>query len=346
MKVKTTLLLPLLFCTAAIITSFSCDHKERAWGTTNWIITVADSTDWLEIEGTVRATFEKEIYTPQLESLLEINKIAPSELDVFDRYHNLLIIGTLESGSGISELFESRLSPESYALVESDSLYLFKSVDPFYQPQLLVMIVAKDLGTLKRRLEENKVFLFNLMDEHVRTVIAEQLYYNYEKKDVEKDLLEKYGWMVRVPHEFSVVEENEAEAYIWMRRVNPERWLLVHWEETNDPALLTEEYCLKTRSWIGESVYDNELLKDGFAQFERVDFNGRYTLLMRGLWETDTQGGPFALYSFYDEDSGRIYSIDIACYAAGKEKMPYMRQLEVIARTFATENEMEEIKNK
>ena len=47
-------------------------------------------------------------------------------------------------------------------------------------------------------------------------------------------------------------------------------------------------------------------------------------------------GGPFKNYTFYDPLSRRIYMIDISVYAPERDKMPSLRQLNLIARTFRT----------
>lgn len=337
MKNRSLLLTVTILC--AVMMSH-CDRKDRAWGTTNRIITVADSLDWIDLESTVRSTLAKEIFTPQTEELLELKKINFSELGTFDRYHNILILGTLRSGSGMKELFEARLSARDRSLVESDSLYLFKSIDPWYTPQLLVMMVARDIDTLKRRIRDNSVFLYSLFEDNVNQVISNQLYYRYEQKDIERQLLDKYGWTIRVPHEYFIAEEREQDNAVWFRRLSPERWLLVRWLESDDPSLLSEEWCLEQRRWIGEQVYSDDKIVEGYTTFNRIDFNGRYAFEVRGLWETEDEGGPFTMYAFYDESSSRIYVIDIACFSPGKEKMPFIRQLQVMAGTFRTKAEL------
>jgi hypothetical protein len=51
-------------------------------------------------------------------------------------------------------------------------------------------------------------------------------------------------------------------------------------------------------------------------------------------------GGPFVTYSFYDQDSGRIYIIDGMVFAPGFDKREFLRHMEAIAYTFRTQNDV------
>jgi hypothetical protein len=69
-----------------------------------------------------------------------------------------------------------------------------------------------------------------------------------------------------------------------------------------------------------------------------VAFAGRRALKISGIWENRTLlvGGPFRTYCFYDQDTGRRYMVDAAVYAAGTEKEPYLRQVDLIIGSFST----------
>ena len=47
-------------------------------------------------------------------------------------------------------------------------------------------------------------------------------------------------------------------------------------------------------------------------------------------------GGPFINYTFHDPLSRRVYMIDVAVFAPARDKVPYLRRLDVIAHTFYT----------
>ena len=87
---------------------------------------------------------------------------------------------------------------------------------------------------------------------------------------------------------------------------------------------------------------------------ENIDFMGRFAYETRGLWhmigrDEDRNmveygmGGPFLNYTFYDEDTGRLYMIDGMVFAPGYDKREFLRQMEVIAYTFRTRTDVASI---
>jgi hypothetical protein len=49
-------------------------------------------------------------------------------------------------------------------------------------------------------------------------------------------------------------------------------------------------------------------------------------------------GGPFFTIAFKDESRRRVYFLDGSVFAPGREKFPFLQQLEVMARTFSPVN--------
>ncbi|MDZ7393509.1 MAG: DUF4837 family protein [candidate division KSB1 bacterium] len=314
-----------------------CGTKKPGYGSEDLLIVLADSTEWLAVEGTVRAALERTVYTPQPESYLRVRWVSPENWGTFRRYHTFLVVGTLSGSPVMQSLFGRMLSPNDLRRVEQDSSFLFKKENPWALDQLLLVVVANDTSTLSKRISENADRLHSLVMEHVRKVMTKQMFGKHEQKAVEEELMRKYGWAVRVQHDYHLLEK-ASDRIVWLRRIPPERWFLVHWEDSDDPSVLTPGWCLKKRKWIGESFYTGERIVEGYTTWQWVDFNGRRAIEMWGLWDDSVKvvGGPFHLYGFYDEPTGRLFVIDMACFAPGERKMPFMRQMDVMARTFHT----------
>jgi hypothetical protein len=178
------------------------------------------------------------------------------------------------------------------------------------------------------------------------------MYSIYEQKDLEKKLLEKYGWTVRVQHDYSIYKEFPQENFVMLRRAWPERWLFVCWQRLDDPSRITLDWAVAWRNSIGARFYENdrvvkpETAARGFKtppdlSAREVEFTGRRALEVQGLWENEVKvaGGPFKAWAFYDEYTQQAFLIDIAVFAPGREKVPLMRQLEIMARTFRTQHD-------
>ena len=62
-----------------------------------------------------------------------------------------------------------------------------------------------------------------------------------------------------------------------------------------------------------------------------------------GVKRQSGMGGPFLTYTFYDQESGRVYMIDGMVFAPGYEKREFLRQVEVIAHTFKSGEEVNHV---
>jgi hypothetical protein len=50
-------------------------------------------------------------------------------------------------------------------------------------------------------------------------------------------------------------------------------------------------------------------------------------------------GGPFLAYAFYDQASDRLYLLHGSVFAPGFDKLDFLRQMEVMGRTFRTKSD-------
>ncbi len=319
----------------------SCEFKREAIGSQNKIIVIADSTLWLEIEEQVRGALEQELYTPQPEPIFTVTHRLPESLNKLTRFPNLLILGTLQAEGRMGDIMNRVLSEESVERVKQDSAFLFSKRDAWAKNQMLAVAVAPDLQTLKERWQTNGDKVFDVFDEFTRSVVFTSIFQQFEQKDLERKLMREHGWTMRMQHDYFLAVDSSEINLVWLRRFNPQRWISVHWQPTDDPSLLSKEWMLEQRQWIGEEIYQGDYVyEDSLIQVREkiVDFNGRYAIRLDGVWQNEefVMGGPFRSYGFYNEGDSRLYFIDLAVFAPGERKYQYIRQLDAIASTFRT----------
>lgn len=326
---------------------FNCHLKRSTLGSQNKIIVIADSTEWLQIENQVTAILERTVYTPQPEPIFTLLHKQPQGLKKVVRFPNILLLATLESEGMMKNLVDQLLTPESRIKVEQDSAFLFNREDAWAIGQLLVVGIAKDNVTLKKRLDQDKDVLFNIFDSNTAKQTNRALFIQHEQEEISETLMAEHGWSVRVQHDYYVAVDSSDIRFVWLRRFNPQRWLAVYWESVEDPSVLSKEWILEKRNDFVEKFYDGDYVyQDSLIQVleKIVDFNGRYAIRLDGVWQNDKHimGGPFRTFGFYNQSDGRMYLIDLAVYAPGERKYPYIRQLEGIAASFKTKESINE----
>ena len=319
-----------------------CERKLTGWGEDCEIRVLADSTLWMDTEPILRKIFEKPILTPQEETIFSI---IHGDITNFKRYKNLIFLSTLDCDDKIAELVKANLSEEAKQKVKEGN-YVFLKKEKWASNQLIMFLVSTNIETLTEKIIANKNYLFNLFDEYWTESQKIQMFRRYEQKDIERQLIEKYGWMVKVQHDYKIFVEEPDSNFVMLRRMLPERWLFVHWIETDEPSVITKRWCIDLRNKIGVNFYNGDQVEEKYVQPDSaiVDFLGRRALKITGLWRNDEKeaGGPFRTYCFYDEHSGRIYMLDFAIFSPRlkKSKRQYLRQAEIILHTFKTDDEI------
>jgi len=319
-----------------ILKILGCGQPDSRYGTENRIVVIADDADWAVVEKAAKEVFEKEYFTPQPEMVFTLHKIKPEELNSFTKWRNICLITTLQTKGKVSEIINANLSEHDRNRVEKDSSFVFQSKDPWAKDQILLIVIAKDQQTLLSRLQEKSEVLFNLFDMHASELAAKTIDADFESKELADKLQQEYGWTLNIQRDFFEAVNSAEDHFVWLRRLGPQRWMFVHWDEIEDPSVLSEEWVTETRNRFAEKYYRGDVIVDSLTKKQEVDFIGKYAIRLDGHWTNDSLhvGGAFRNYSFYDEESSRIYLIDLAVLAPGERKLPYIRQLDAMAHTF------------
>lgn len=323
------LLIPLLF--------LACGHLPEGIGSNHEIMVLIDEDQWPRFQSILREVFEKKVFTAQEENVFTIRRGRPEEFDFYKKWKNLILLATFDRPGPTAELMEQFLSPEAREKIARREAYLFTRQNVWARDQEVFFLAAETEGELAQRLQENSAQLFELMENALNIKITRLIYQRGRQQELERRLYQDYGWTLKLPEGYTVIREMSTERFVWLRRQQPQRWIFVHWEESPD-VTFTPESCAQWRDWVGERYYDGDQIVQEYALSQEVEFAGRRALQIAGIWENKELlvGGPFRTYCFYDQSTGRRYMVDAAVYAAGTEKEPYLRQVDLIVQTFST----------
>jgi hypothetical protein len=319
-----------------------CLPKSEAVGSNHEVVVIVSAPTWEKAEGVVRAIFERKLYTPQEEIVFTLRVVEPEDFDFYKNFRNVLILAPLDVQDTGGELVETLISGQAKAQILSGQAYMFLKEDVWRRGQTIMVLSGPDEESLMDHLLQNAEEIYQVQESALNEKVKAWLYEKAEQKKLGEKLYRTYGWSIRVPQEYDLDQERPAERFLFLRRTVPDRWLFVYWEDAEGPQTLTEEWCLTTRAHIGTTFYSGDSVVEEFTQIERVMFLDREALCMKGLWQNRTAeagyaaGGPFRSYCFYDAKTKRLYMVDIAVFAPGMNKEPYLRQLDIIAHTFRT----------
>lgn len=331
-----------IFLLSIIISFFGGCSKPRPLGKDYSIRVLTYPELWNQAEPLIREIFERIERTPQEEKLFTI---IPQEAKNYQRYKNLLFLSTLDATDDLSKMINSNLSEAALSKV-NEGEFIFTKTEVWAQDQKVMFLVAPDIATLLELMQANKDNIFFQFENHWQEFHKNILYSTKDNYNIEKHLLQNYGWMLEVPADYRLEIQSARDRFVLFHRKVPLRWIAVFWEEASDPNIISKDYCISKRNEFADSFYEGEVVADKFEPVTttEVNFQNRRALYLRGLWENNKKvgGGPFRMYCFFDEQTERIYFIDMHMFAPDlkKSKMHYLRQMDIIAQTFKTNLEI------
>lgn len=331
-----------------------CNIKKNAVGMEDIIYVVADSTEFYELESTLLQIFGKVIYTPQPENLFSLKRVSVNKLGLAQDKKNVIVIAPLNSGSYTSNYLNSIIDSTVKEMVAENSEFVFNKRDLWAKNQLVMILTSPTMEQLKHNLLLDTDNLLYQFQEISNARLLKGLYNaKFEQPKIEAQLLKDYGWIIYVQTDFAIAKDSPEESFVWMRSPPGkamERWVFVHWVENASPDMLNSDYIYENRNRITDRFFRTTddsafvLIADNYLTTKEVNFNDKYALMTQGLWRMSdgTMGGPFLSYTYFDEETSRLYMLDASIYAPKYLKKSLIQQLDVVLRSFKTEAELSE----
>ena len=147
----------------------------------------------------------------------------------------------------------------------------------------------------------------------------------------------EFGWSLKIPWGWEIIRASKDSQFVWIGKELPFQWIGIGWEEGSlvDDELLAGEYIW---SWPS-SHYGN--IQFNYYKFEmkKSSYKDHQAWRAQGIWETidlkESKGGPFRSYVFYNENNNRTYHLNYLIHRPGSDKSIFMRQLDLIIKTFS-----------
>ncbi len=355
---KNKLSIFLFFVFSFLLLLSSCSTKRKAKGREDEIFVLADSSEYIQVKEELKKAFGKIIYTPQPEALFKLKRKSINALEKLKRKKNILIVAPVSSGSYTSKYLKKILGEKVKNLILKDSVYVINKYNLWAKNQLVMILTAPDINKLKERIVKNKDELLYYFRDFSNKRIAQGLYNpKFEKKKIEAKMLSKYGWIIYVQADYTLAMEKPEDNFVWLRRgvnTDMERWIFVHWLNNASPEFLNKDSIDNERDRLTEKYYRTSDDKayvvhyNDYKTEKEVNFNNRYAVMTQGLWRfsDNSGGGPFINYTFYDEDTKRIYMLDASIFAPKYLKKSIIQQVDVLLHSFKTEKEIKQERKK
>ena len=342
----------------------NADYRPRAIGPEGIVTVVIDSTQWNGVVGeAIRETLGSYIQTlPVPEPAFKLQPAALTSmqaLEAIKKQKNVVFAAPLSDTSNtVSQFLSSRLDESVKEMISSGLPALVARPNLWRKDQMVVYLTAQTPDELAASIYEKKEDLLYTYNNITRERTEVEMFKKGRQANIEDSLLQKHGFAVNAQHDYFVAVDTTN--FVWLRRViSTETWrsLFIYFEDNANPGDLSDEWVYTKRDSLTKAYVQGSLA--GYVEIDRrrnlrtenINFLDRYGFETRGLWHMVIEeggevlpmgmGGAFVTYAFYDEDSGRNYLIDGMVFAPNYPKREFLRQLEVIAHTFRSQQELD-----
>lgn len=315
-----------------IVFSTSCGEQSRTQSnrssgkTAEMIISTNGEQTWEGVVGdSIRSFFSREfLVLPQPEPLFEFVHIPLSKLSgskMFKSHHNIFIV----------EINSEFPKPEIEA-----------KKDLWSSPQRVIKITAPDAASFISFFDENKETVLHILmtSEYERLI---QTFHAFKDNAVQNDISKNFKLHLEIPGGYYVAKK--MADFMWIRKETPHnsQGIIIYTYDFFDTLAFNRERILSFRNAITEEYIPGPtegsymVVAEDFspAISQPINLNDMFAVETRGLWrlEGDFMGGPFVNYTFVDERSQKVVTIDAYVYAPNKPKRDMIIELEAIAHS-------------
>ncbi|MFH0764966.1 MAG: DUF4837 family protein [Calditrichota bacterium] len=320
----------------AALVFIGCSVKPFVQGDGGKLVVIADPLDRPIIQSTLMSTFGREVFTPQPEPLFNLTWTDGEGLAELTRSPVLLLAVTIDGEGSSADLLRKMVTGPVEEGIRSGAYEVFKRRDAWARGQLLLIVVGRTQRELGQRLESLADSLYKWAYQSEIDRLTHEQFARGEQRSIEKELHDKYGFNLRLQHDYILSEQSDSAGFIRFIRHLPERWIMAIWGELPDSEQFTPDFIYARRKSLGSMFQDPVMTYDDRWTWERGAIGGKRAILGRGLWATEgpTGGGPFFCYGWWNYQRNRYYIIDGSVFAPGQAKMPFLWQLETLAQSF------------
>jgi beta-lactamase regulating signal transducer with metallopeptidase domain len=309
-----------------------------ALGPATRVTIICDKSTWEGMEEEIRGVFESRTKTPQPEQLFKVEYGGEAAADTHLRWRQLVLLASLDRPGRLCETAASLLDSTALATARNGSFGLAHRRDIWANGQTVVALVAGSLAGQREALLTEADRMRASVTSGLREELADALYSGLEPHHISRSLEERFGWRVRVPFRFTLLDERADSGFVAFCRQRPKmsQWLFVYWEDGAEPGDITEDYCIRKRDEVTRRFFEGDRIVRSELNLAECEFSGKLAVRMEGVWENPNtwQGGPFRCYTFVDPDRDRLYVVDTGVFAPNKEKLIYLEQMAEIASSF------------
>ena len=320
-----------------IIFISACDNKREALGADNEIRVICSNVDKKVLKKYLSLIFNDTLYTPEAEPYYHLKFSEPDKFNQL-KAQSMVIVGSIKQDDNSGLKLMNQLLPDSQfkSTLQGDPVILGKDV--YTKKQLLMIINARSEDHLMSSLEQKR----NQFRKHFNDQFIERqgrfLFGDDRNTLLEDSLKSEFGWTLKIPWGWDRIKNLPDSNFVWLGREMPFQWIGIGWIEGN---ILSSELSAGDFIWNWpKDNYKTIQINNYKFKLDKINHGDTFAYRAQGIWETvslkESKGGPFRSYLFYDSVNDLTYHLNFLIHHPGDDKSIFMRQMDMIIKTFRT----------
>ena len=315
----------------------ACDNKREALGADNEIRVICSNIDKKVLKKYLSLIFNDTLYTPEAEPYYHLKFSEPDKFNQL-KGQSMVIVGSIKQDDNSGLKLMNQLLPDSQfkSTLRGDPVILGKDV--YAKKQLFMIINASSEDHLMSSLEQKR----NQFRKHFNDQFIERqsrfLFGDDRNTLLEDSLKSEYGWTLKIPWGWDRIKNLPDSNFVWLGREMPFQWIGIGWIEGN---ILSSELSAGDFIWNWpKDNYKTIQINNYKFKLDKTNHGDTFAYRAQGIWETvslkESKGGPFRSYLFYDSVNDLTYHLNFLIHHPGDDKSIFMRQMDMIIKTFRT----------
>ncbi|MBI9032288.1 DUF4837 family protein [bacterium] len=326
------------------IPEFTDNSKPVSYGNHQDVYLFSNQEQSNDIRNLMKKEFGFPLEGAQKEKTFELLWKRFQDFEEFKKAKNVMFICNLGIQDSFTSFVRSKIPRDKLDGVINGSSTIITYQNEWSDDQLVTFILAQDENSLENIILARSTNLYQDFAKRFLNRMTRRVYYRGTLKGNE---FQDYPYSLKIPSTFQVYKEDKSQNMIsFIHRYKkkdttlPDKFFSIYMEKM-DEGELTEEWVKNVRKEIGTKILDGDeidwmrtkMLAKTFTTWDNINY---YGYILEGAWENDStkMGGSFKSYAFYDRQTKAGYFIDTAVYYPAGTKVPYLAELEGIAKSF------------
>jgi hypothetical protein len=313
---------------ALVILSLAGCKAPQAFGDRHSIIVRADPALWSQVDSVVMNTLEQRAYTTRPERIFNVTFVAADDTvwQNLRNWHEVLVLGTRDDPI-TDDLVNPNVAPPAVA----------QTTDVWARGQAVTAVLLPE-DNQADAVSEVLPGLYSELRARYDDWVIERMYTTGVNDSLGR-ALQEYGFTLQLPNVYAHSREDSLFRFGNAYRQGDSdllRSMLLTWREGTDPV--TQDSLAAWRKMTGDTYHEPaQDIVEGGIRYDSVEVGGLQALEFRGVWQDRADfpaAGPFVTRAIVCPSQNRTYYIDAWVFAPGKDKYPYLRQIEILLDTF------------